>query len=255
MKCFPSSIIFFINEVIVMKYFFLPLCLLASLNLFSQQGYWQQKIKYVMDVNLDVNTNIIKGKQTVTYTNNSPDTLHRIFIHLFWNAFQPNSMMDVNSRGSESILIGRTRNGSPANDFDRRFHKRIIDLKPEEQGYCNMVKFMYNGKQQKTKVHETILEVVLDKPILPKASAVFNTEFETQVPKLARRSGRDNSEGVRFSMGQWYPKISEYDVQGWHPDDYVRGEFYGVWGDYDVDITLDKNYKIGAGGILKNASA
>lgn len=208
-----------------------------------------------MDVNLDVKTNVMKGKQNITYTNNSPDTLDRIFIHLFWNAFQPNSMMDVNSRASENILIGRTRNGSPANDFDRRFHKRIIEMKPEEQGSCNMIKFIYNGKQQKIKLHETILEVILDKPILPKAIVVFDTEFESQVPKLSRRSGRDNPEGVRYSMGQWYPKISEYDVQGWHPDDYVRGEFYGVWGDYDVSITLDKSYKLGGTGILQNASA
>jgi hypothetical protein len=238
-----------------MKHFFLSLFLLVSFAVFAQQGYWQQKIKYVMDVNLNVTTNILKGTQTITYTNNSPDTLNRIFIHLFWNAFQPNSMMDVNSRSSESILIGRTRNGSPANDYDRRFHHRIIDLKPEEQGYCNVVKFIYNGKEQKTKLHETILEVILDKAILPKASAVFTTEFESKVPKLARRSGRDNPEGVRYSMGQWYPKISEYDVEGWHPDDYVRGEFYGVWGDYDVNITLDKNYKLGGTGILQNASA
>jgi len=225
-----------------------------SCTAFSQTGYWQQKIKYVMDINLDVSSNIMKGKQTITYTNNSPDTLDKLFLHLFWNAFQPNTMMDVNSRGSESIIFGTDRSGKPVSDYDQRFRRRINDLKPEEHGYCRVVKFSHNGKQLTTKLHETILEVLLDKPILPKASAVFTTEFENQVPLLSRRSGRDNLEGVRFSMGQWYPKVSEYDVQGWHPDDYVRGEFYGVWGDYDVNITLDKRYKLGASGVLQNAS-
>src|SRR5688500_17182024 len=129
-----------------MKYSLLPFFIFISLAVYAQPNYWQQRVKYVMDVDLNVTTNIIKGKQTITYTNNSPDTLNRIFIHLFWNAFQPNSMMDVNSRGSESIIVGRDRSGNPANDFDRRFRRRIIDLKEDEQGYCNVVKFIYNGK-------------------------------------------------------------------------------------------------------------
>jgi hypothetical protein len=118
-----------------MKLFILSLAVLTSLTLNAQAGYWQQRIKYVMDIDLNVNTNIIKGKQSITYTNNSPDTLEKIFVHLFWNAFQPNSMMDVNSRSSESLIVGRDRNGNAANDYDRRFRRRIVDMKPDEQGY------------------------------------------------------------------------------------------------------------------------
>ncbi len=175
-----------------MKHGLLPFFIFISFTVYAQPNYWQQRVKYVMDVDLNVTTNIVKGKQTITYTNNSPDTIKKIFIHLFWNAFQPNSMMDVNSRASESVIVGRDRSGNPANDFDRRFHKRIIDLTPEEQGYCNVVKFIYNGRQQKTKLHETILEVILDRPILPRQLLFLLTEFESQVPKLVRRSGRDN---------------------------------------------------------------
>ena len=208
-----------------------------------------------MDVNVDVTTNMIKGKQTITYTNNSPDTLNRIFIHLFFNAFKPNSMMDVNSRSTENLVLGTDVNGRPVKDFDSRFKKRVAELTPEEQGYCHVVKFISNGRQQKTKLHETILEVDIDKPIMPRSAVVFNTEFECKVPLLSRRSGRDSPEGIRYSMGQWYPKVSEYDYEGWHADDYISREFYGVWGDYDVDITIDKNYKLGATGVLQNAAA
>jgi hypothetical protein len=208
-----------------------------------------------MDVNVDVKSNVIKGNQVITYTNNSTDTLNRIFIHLFWNAFKPNSMMDVNSRSTENLVLGYDRNSDPVKDFDRRFRKRIIEMTPEEQGYCNVLKFKYDGKIQKTKLHETILEVVLDKAILPHSSVVFNTEFECQVPLLSRRSGRDSPEGIRYSMGQWFPKICEYDYEGWHADDYISREFYGVWGDFDVNITIDKNYKLGATGVLQNSSS
>jgi hypothetical protein len=238
-----------------MKTTFLTLFLFFSIASFAQPDRWQQRIKYAMDVDLNVSTNLIRGKQNISYTNNSPDTLDRIFIHLFWNAFQPNSMMDVSSRTSENIVLGRDRRGKAVTDFDGRFRTKISDLKPDEQGYCRVTKFVYNGKQQQTKEHETILEVKLDKPILPKATVVFNTDFECKVPKLSRRSGRDSPEGIRFSLGQWYPKVAEYDYAGWHADDYVRGEFYGVWGDFDVNITLDKDYKVGATGELQNAAA
>ena len=221
----------------------------------AQPDRWQQRIKYIMDVNVDVTTNIIKGKQIITYTNNSPDTLNRIFIHLFWNAFKPNSMMDVNSRSTENLILGTDINGKAVKDFDSRFKKRIVEMTPPEEGYCHVLKFISNGRLQKTKLHETILEVDLDKPILPKSSTVFSTEFECQVPLLSRRSGRDSKEGVRYSIGQWYPKIVEYDYEGWHADDYISREFYGVWGDYDVNITIDKNYKLGATGVLQNAAA
>ncbi len=239
-----------------MKKLFLLFLTSYFLHLSSEaQGYWQQKIKYIMDVNLDVVTNKITGKQTITYTNNSPDTLNRIFIHLFYNAFKPGSMMDVSSRSTENLVIGKSTSGADVKDFDRRFKKKIYEMTPEEEGYCNVVKIFMNGKLQQTKLHETILEVNLDKKILPRTSVVFSTDFECQVPKLSRRSGRDNPEGIRYSLGQWYPKICEYDFEGWHADPYISREFYGVWGDFDVNITLDKNYKVGAGGVLLNAAA
>ncbi len=226
-----------------------------SVQVNAQPGRWQQRIKYAMDVSLDVNTNLITGKQTITYFNNSPDTLKRVFMHLYWNAFKPGSMMDESSRSTEKLVVGRDARGKDMLDFDRRFKIRIADLKPEEQGGCSVTQISVNGKIQQTILHETILEIILDKPLLPKASQVFNTQFNCQVPKLSRRSGRDNAEGIRYSLGQWYPKIAEYDNEGWHADPYISREFYGIWGDYDVNITIDKNYKLGGTGVLQNAAA
>jgi hypothetical protein len=112
-----------------------------------------------------------------------------------------------------------------------------------------------DGVPQEYTVHETILEVTLSKPILPKTKVVFDMDFEAQVPLQVRRSGRDNpNTGVRYSMSQWYPKLCGYDYEGWHPTPYVAREFYGVWGDYDVKITIDKNYILGGTGYLLNAN-
>lgn len=201
-----------------------------------------------MDVTLNVNTNIVTGTQKVDYFNNSPDKLNKIFIHLFWNAFQPGSQMDVRSRELGTVLI----NGRP--DWDSRVRDRIYNLKPDEIGYQKVKSIKMNGVEQKTKEYGTILEVTLSKEILPKSKVTFDISFEAQVPVQIRRSGRDNAEGVRYSMAQWYPKICEYDRDGWHTAQYVAREFYGVWGDYDVTIKIDKDYKIGGTGVLQSAA-
>src|SRR6476659_6349258 len=106
---------------------------LLQLNINAQPDRWQQHIKYTMDVDLDVVTNKLTGKQTIIYTNNSPDTLSRIFIHLYWNAFKPNSMMDVSSRNAEKLVLGKDVNGKAVTDFDSRFRKRIADFNSSEE--------------------------------------------------------------------------------------------------------------------------
>lgn len=226
--------------------------ILFSVSVFAQPDRWQQRVKYTMNVDMNVQTNQYKGKQTVEYWNNSPDTLHHVFFHLYWNAFQPGSMMDVRSRRQGSIILGN-RNGREVADWDSRVKDRIANLKPDEIGYENVTSIKMNGRVQKTKLYETILEVLLDKPILPKSKVVFDMEWDAQVPLQIRRSGRDNPDTkVRYTMTQWYPKLVEYDYEGWHPTPYVGREFYGVWGDYDVTINIDKNYILGGTGYLQN---
>jgi len=213
----------------------------------AQPGYWQQHVKYVMDIDMDVTTNRLAGKQQLEYTNHSPDTLRRVFYHLYWNAFQPNSMMDNRSRALGQIL----HNGEP--DWDERVKDRIQNLKPDEIGYQKILSLKMNGVAQPYQTQETILEVQLTKPIPPNTTVRFEMEFEAQVPLQIRRSGRDNPDTkVRYSMSQWYPKICEYDYQGWHATPYVGREFYGVWGDFDVNIQIDRSYILGGTGYLQN---
>lgn len=213
--------------------------LLLCCPLWVQAQRWQQRADYTMDVSMDANTHRFDGKQRIVYTNNSPDTLDKVFYHLYFNAFQPNSMMDVRSRSIE--------------DPDSRVRDRISRLSPEEIGYQKVRSLKQNGKEVQYRMHETILEVVLDKPILPKGKAVFEMDFQGQVPVQIRRAGRNSSEGVAYSMAQWYPKLAEYDHQGWHTNPYIAREFYGIWGDYDVKLTLPADFVVAATGYLQNA--
>ena len=232
------------------KIFFTSVCTLVCLCAFSQpENRWQQRVNYKMDIEVDAPKNQFKGKQRLEYSNNSDKILDKVFYHLYWNAFQPNSSMDVRSQELGKILI----NGRP--DWDPRVKDRISKLKPDEIGYQKIISLKMNGIPQPFKYHETILEVNLTKAILPKTKVVFEMEFEAQVPLQVRRSGRDNpTTGVRFSMSQWYPKMCEYDYEGWHPTPYIAREFYGVWGDFDVTINIDKEYKLGGTGLLVNAN-
>lgn len=221
----------------------------------SQPDRWQQRVKYAMDIDMNVQTNRFTGKQKLEYWNNSPDTLKKVFYHLYWNAFQPGSMMDTRSRRQGTVVLRKDRNGNDIADWDGRVKDRIYNLKPEEIGYQKILSLKMNGRPQAFEVLETILEVKLDKPIAPKSKVVFDMEFESQVPLQVRRSGRDNpATKVRYSMSQWYPKICEYDYEGWHPTPYIAREFYGVWGDFAVNISIDKNYIIGGTGYLQNAN-
>jgi Peptidase family M1 domain len=232
------------HKLIVFTLFVLSLFSFVS----AQPNRWQQRVKYVMDINMDVSTNRYTGKQKLEYTNNSPDTLDKIFYHLYWNAFQPNSMMDTRSRELGKIKIGTRQ------DWDGRVKDRILNLKENEIGYQKIKWLKLNGVLQQIKDYETIMEVILTKPILPNQKVLLEMEWEAQVPIQIRRSGRDAANGTKFSMAQWYPKLCEYDYEGWHPTPYVAREFYGVWGDYEVNISIDKNYMIAGTGYLTNAN-
>jgi len=220
---------------------------IATLILFAYSFYahaqsdrWQQRVEYMMDVKMNVKSNQYEGNQNIKYFNNSPDTLTHLFFHLYLNAFQPNSAMDIRSRSIE--------------DPDGRVSSRISQLKKDEIGYINVKNLTINNKKVASKTEGTILEVKLAEPILPHTETIIEMSYDAQIPLQIRRSGRDNAEGVRYSMAQWYPKLCEYDYQGWHSNPYIGREFYGVWGDYDVQITIDKDYVIGATGVLQNAN-
>ena len=214
--------------------------LLAFVQLSFSQNYWQQHVEYFMDINMDVSDFTFSGKQKLIYTNNSPDTINKVYYHLFFNAFRPGSQMDIRSRTIK--------------DPDSRVGNRIFELNPKDYGSLDIVSLEQNGKEIVFEQKETILLVRLEKPLLPGKKTELSMVFVGQVPLQIRRSGKMNKEGVHLTMTQWFPKLAEYDFEGWHPNPYIAREFHGVWGDYTVNITIDKSYVIGGTGYLKNAN-
>lgn len=226
-----------------MKYNFIKKAIFALLfvgatSLVHAQTYWQQRVEYSMDIDFDVKNHQFEGVQTLKYFNNSPDTLTRVFYHLYFNAFQPESMMDTRSRTIE--------------DPDGRVKDRIFKLNDSEIGYHKINSLSQDGNDVNFKIEGTVLEVTLNEPIYPGSATVLNMNFQSQVPVQIRRSGRDNAEGIDYSMAQWYPKMAEYDERGWHSHPYVGREFYAPWGDFKVNLTIDKDYIVAATGILQN---
>ncbi|RTE54816.1 M1 family peptidase [Arenibacter aquaticus] len=216
--------------------------LTSTLKAQNNSSYWQQKVDYTMEVDMDVKSFQYQGTQKLVYTNNSPETLNRVYYHLYFNAFQPGSEMDV-----------RLQNiADPDGRMMDDGKSRIASLGPDEIGYLRVNSLTQDNKAVSFVEEETILVVDLNTPIPPGGQAIFDMNFTGQVPLQIRRSGRNSSEGVALSMSQWYPKMAEYDFEGWHANPYIGREFHGVWGDFDVKLTLDKKYVVGGTGYLQN---
>ena len=209
-------------------------CILLS------QSNWQQNADYKMNVDIDVESFLFNGTQEILYTNNSPDTISKVYYHLYFNAFKPGSQMDVRSLN--------------ISDPDSRVKDRISKLDKNEEGDLSVFELKQDGKPVFFEQQETVLLARLNKVLLPGKKTKLTLLFEGVVPKQIRRSGRNNKDGVALSMTQWYPKLAEYDFEGWHPNPYIAREFHGVWGDYEVKITIDKNYILGGTGYLQNSS-
>ena len=218
------------------------LSLSAGILLFSSTGWcqypgFQQSAEYTMNIVLDTALHQYRGEMTVVLQNNSPDALSRAYFHMFFNAFQPGSMMDVRS---QNII-----------DPDSRVGNRIGQLPEDEWGWIQVENLNVNGKTVEFQEDGTILDVTLNDAIRPGKKATFKMTWNAQVPRQIRRSGWMNKEGIEYSMTQWYPKLCEYDHDGWHTEPYIGREFHGIWSDYDVSISLPAGFIVGGTGLLK----
>ena len=219
--------------------FLLSFCLLSlAPSSHIDNWRWQQLVDYTMVIDVNVENHTYKGTQNLVFTNNSPDDLDRVFYHLYFNAFKPGTDLEQNSRYSF--------------DDSRTMSKKLLSLPKEDWGDVQINWLLQDGKPVSYKIEETILEVALNKPIKSGESSVLEMEFFTQTPAMVRRSGKNSEDNVAFSMSQWYPKLCQYDDEGWHANPYIGREFYGVWGDFDVTIKIDKNYTVAGSGYLQD---
>ena len=171
-----------------MRILFFSLALLIGVTAFAQNktSYWQQRVEYMMEIDMDVDNHRYKGKQEIKYINNSPDTLYRVFYHLYFNAFQPGSMMDVKSR---TIV-----------DPDPRIGDKIFQLSEDEIGYQKILEITQNGIKCDFEVYETVMKLSLVKPALPNSTIEIVLKFKAQVPLQVRRTGRNNQENIKSHL-------------------------------------------------------
>jgi Peptidase family M1 domain len=200
----------------------------------SQIPYWQQQVNYKIDVALNDSAHTLDGYMKMDYFNNSPDTIFFIWIHLWPNAFK-----NDRTAFTDQML----ENGSTAFYFSD----------DDKRGYINRLNFKVNTITAKTEdhpQHQDIIKLILPAPLLPKTNCKIETPFHVKIPENFSRGGHN---GQAYQITQWYPKPAVYDKKGWHPIPYLdQGEFYSEFGNYEVQITLPKNYVVAATGELQS---
>ncbi len=215
-----------ITGLLLLFYCFLPVT-------YCQPPYWQQQVNYKIDVTLNEADHTLDGFVRMDYINNSPDTLHFIWIHLWANAYKNDK-----TAFTDQVL----ENGSTRFYFSNN----------EDRGYINRLDFRVNGSAAKTEDdlhHQEIVKLILPDPLAPGSSLKIETPFHVKLPKIFSRGGYiDNS----YQVTQWFPKPAVYDRKGWHPMPYLdQGEFYSDFGNYEVQITLPEDYVVAATGELQ----
>ena len=192
------------------------------------QDYFQQFVHYNINVRLDPQTRTISGTETIAYTNNSPDTLGELYIHLYPNAY-------------------KNKNTRFMRDIRRRFNYSILDVPQKYRSYLEIFNIDVDGEPTLANVDDTVAFIPLPKPLLPGETINLELEFES---KIRQHIGRAGYRGEQYDFAQWYPKIAVYDEKGWHRDEHRRpGEFYGEFGTFDVYIDLPIDYIVAATGV------
>jgi len=210
---------------------------LFAVGAYGQKAYWQQQVDFNIAVSLNDTKHTLDGFETITYTNNSSDTLGFIWFHLWPNAFK-------NDRTAFAEQM-----------VDRLDNATFYFSNTEDRGYINKLDFKVEGQVATLEDHPQYIDIaklILPKPLVPGKSITITTPFYVKLPKNFSRGGHI---GQAYQITQWYPKPAVYDMQGWHPMPYLdQGEFYNNFGNYEVAITLPKNYVLAATGNLQEES-
>ncbi|MEY4041849.1 MAG: hypothetical protein RL233_1380 [Bacteroidota bacterium] len=212
----------------------LGMACLSNIAIAQTKGNWQQEVNYTIQVTLDDQSHMLRGREEFVYTNNSPSSLDVIYIHLWPNAYKNNKT----ALAKQLMMSGK--------DF-------LFRNDPEYQGFIDSLDFKANGTSVKLTYdakHIDIAKLTLNKPLAPGEKVVITTPFRVKLP--SGEVSRMGHIGQSYQVTQWYPKPAVYDENGWHPMPYLnQGEFYSEYGSFDVSITLPEDYTVGSTGDLQ----
>lgn len=205
--------------------------LMSPLALTAQ--YFQQQVDYRINAHLDDKNDVLNAHLELDYTNKAPVSLDTIVFHLWPRAYSS----DRTAFAKQQLRDGNTR-----------FHFSSSD----ERGTMDSLNFQVNGENINWAFddqHPDIAYLFLKAPLQSGQTITISTPFRVKIPASFSRLGHI---GDSYQMTQWYPKPAVYDQEGWHPMPYLdRGEFYSEFGNFDVHITLPKNYIVAATGTLQ----
>jgi len=210
-------------------------CLIAVLLLAAAlpiraAEYFQQFHHTTINVKLDPARKWVSGHESILYVNNSPDTLREFYLHLYPNAF-------------------KNKNTAYMRDENRKYNLTLRNLPKDDRGWLDISNVQFDGKRVEPEIDDTIAKMMLPAPLMPGDSLHVELDFSGRVHRTRDRSGY---RGDHFDMAQWYPKIVVYDDKGFHPDQFMTGEFYGEFGTFDVNIELPENFVVAATGVVQS---
>jgi len=221
--------------MIKIKTFFIFVFTITSVLSAHQNLNWQQDVHYIIEVELEPQKKLLRGIETIVYTNNSPDTLNHLYFHLYPNAFNDTSLMAKEMSENRLELIQ-----SP----DNIGYMKVMDIYVTS-GY------QFDRDQLITdyEITDTILKINLSQSLLPNQQLIIKMNFEVKIRAFNSAGGKGGYVGEHYVVSQWYPKICVYDEHRWNIMPYFwLGEFYGEFGKYEVTINTPFNYIIGATG-------
>ncbi len=209
--------------------------------------YWQQSADYKINVALDEDAQILSANQTVTYANNSPDTLTYLWLLLDQNRFRADSRSALTARSSTGTRF-----------YNRRL-KGALDLERFDGGFTVANVRHEDGSALAYTVTDTLMRIDLAEPLMPGESVTFSLDWSFPIVETRALGGRSGWElfpdGNRiFLLAQWFPRMAAYtDVEGWHNKHFLgQGEFTLEFGDYDISITVPSDHVVASSGVLQN---
>ena len=229
--------------------------------------YWQQEADYDIDVVLDEEARRLTATQTVTYYNNSPDTLNFLWLQLDQNIFRSDSIANV---AQDFGGAGRRGPAVSAGGLDDPTRLSMGELRRQQAMADNEYGYQINsvtdtrGNALPYTIVGTLMRIDLPRALRPDQSTAFEIDFAFNIVEedaVSARSGYehfpdDEREGGNdiFLIAQWFPRMVAYsDFEGWHNKEFLgRGEFTLEFGDYDVAITVPNDHIVSATGELQN---
>lgn len=229
--------------------------------------YWQQKVDYDIDVTLDEAKRRIDASESITYQNNSPDTLKYLWVQLDQNKFRPDSMSALSENfggiGNRGPATSAPSDSSPAKlSMEAIRRQQFVD--DNELGYQIKKVTDGSGKALHYVIVGTLMRVDLAAPLKPGKKTDVKIDFGFNIVEedaVSARAGYehfpdDKREGGNdiFLLAQWFPRLAAYtDYEAWTNKEFLgRGEFTLEFGNYDVEITVPADHIVSSTGVLQN---